>query len=63
MKKEELAKKLIDDLKPYINMDGGNRLTGACQNCMYQDNTINDSILSYFKESIPDIEGIININI
>ena len=76
MNKEELAKKLINDLKPYINMDGGDiefvkyeddylyiNLTGACEHCMYQDNTINDNILEYFKKEIPSIEGIINVNI
>ena len=76
MTNKELAKKLVDELKPYINMDGGNiefvdyednylyiKLTGACQDCMFQENTINDNILEYFKKSIPNIDGVINISI
>ena len=67
---------IIDELRPYINMDGGDiefvkyednflyiKLTGACQDCMFQDNTINEGILDYFKSKIPDIEGVININL
>lgn len=73
---EEKIKDLIEDLRPYLNMDGGDlefvkyednyiyvRLTGACQACMFQDNTLNDGILSYFKEHIPDLEGVINVNL
>ena len=67
---------IIEELRPYINMDGGDiefvkyednflyiKLSGACEHCMFQDNTINDGILEYFKERVPDIEGVININI
>ena len=76
MNKSELAKKLVEELKPFINMDGGDiefvkyednylyiNLTGACQHCMYQDSTINDGVLDYFKKEIPDIEGVINVNL
>lgn len=76
MTNKELAKKLVEELKPYINMDGGDiefvdyednylyiRLSGACQDCMFQENTINDSVFEFFKKSIPDIEGVINVNI
>ena len=57
MDKNELIdkiKKMVDELRPYLNMDGGDiefikyednylyvRLTGACQRCMFQDNTLN----------------------
>ncbi len=69
-------KELIEELRPYLNMDGGDlefvkyedhylyvRLTGACQACMFQDNTLNDNIFNYFKEIIPDLEGVINVNL
>lgn len=69
-------KEIIEELRPYINMDGGDiefvkyednflyiKLTGACQHCMFQENTVNEGILEYFKEKIPDIEGVINITI
>lgn len=75
--KEELIDKIktmIEELRPLLNMDGGDiefvkyednylyvRLTGACQTCMFQDNTINDNVLAYFKASMPELEGVINV--
>lgn len=69
-------KDLIEEIRPYLNMDGGDlefvkyednylyvRMTGACQACMFQDNTINDNMLGFFQAEIPELEGIININI
>lgn len=77
MKEEELIKKindLIEEIRPFLNMDGGDiefvkyednylyvRMMGACQNCMFQDNTLNEGVLSYFKTHIPTLEGVINI--
>lgn len=71
---EEKINELIEKMRPYINMDGGDiefikyedgyvyiKLTGACKDCMFQDNTINDGILNFFKEEIPEIKGIINV--
>ena len=65
---------LIEHMRPYLNMDGGDiefikyedhyvyvKLTGACSNCLYQSDTLNSSLLEYFKSEIPEIEGIINI--
>lgn len=73
---EEKIKELIEKMRPYINMDGGDieyikyedgyvyiSLSGACKDCMFQDNTVNDGILNFFKEEIPEIKGIINVNI
>jgi Fe-S cluster biogenesis protein NfuA len=67
---------IIEKLRPYLNMDGGDiefikyedgyvyiKLTGACTNCLYQDNTINDGLLSFFKAEIPEIKGVINVSI
>ena len=75
-KQIEEIKLIIEELRPFINMDGGDiefvkyednflyiKLTGACQHCMFQDNTINEGILEYFKNKVPDIEGVINVNI
>ena len=69
-------KKIVDELRPYINMDGGDiefvkyednylfiKLSGACEHCMFKDNTINEGVFEYFKERIPEIEGVINVNI
>ena len=38
------------------------KLYGACAHCLYQDNTINENLLSFFKDEIPEIKGIINVN-
>lgn len=71
---EDKIKKLIENIRPYLNMDGGDieyikyednyvyiKLTGACTNCLLQDNTINDGLLTMFQDEIPEIKGIINI--
>ena len=71
---EEKIKEIINQIRPYLNMDGGDiefvkfeegyvyiKLSGACSNCLMQDNTINDGLLTMFQEEIPEIKGIINI--
>ena len=73
---EEKITEIIEKMRPYINMDGGDieyikyednflyiKLTGACAGCLYQDNTINDNLLEFFQEEIPEIKGIINAGI
>lgn len=75
--KEELINKIknaIEDLRPLLNMDGGDiefvkyednylyvRLTGACSTCMFQDNTLNEAVFNYFKNELPNLEGVINV--
>jgi Fe-S cluster biogenesis protein NfuA len=71
---EDKIKELIENIRPYLNMDGGDieyikyednyvyiKLYGACTNCLLQDNTINDGLLTMFQDEIPEIKGIINI--
>ena len=71
---EEKIIEIINDLKPYLNMDGGDieflkyednivyiKLLGACTDCLMQDNTINDGLLTMFQEEVPEIKGIINV--
>lgn len=71
---EEKIKEMIEQIRPYLNMDGGDieyikyennivyiKLLGACTNCLMQDNTINDGLLSMFQEEIPEIKEIINV--
>lgn len=73
---DEKIKEVIENIRPYLNMDGGDiefvkyednyvyvRLTGACTDCLMQENTINDGLLTMFQEEIPEIKGIINIPI
>lgn len=69
-------KELLNDLRPFLNSEGGDiefikyeekfvyiKLTGACANCGFQDETINFGIEAYLKEQIPEIEGVINVDI
>ena len=73
---EEKIRQLIDDLRIYLNMDGGDiefikyednilyvRLTGACADCMMQDETLNTNLLNAIKEEIPEIKEIINVDL
>lgn len=74
MNVEEKIKEMIDQIRPYLNMDGGDieylkyednivyiKLLGACTDCLMQDNTINDGLLTMFQEEVPEIKGIINV--
>jgi len=76
MDKVEKIKELLEDLRPFLNQDGGDiefikyednyvfiKLSGACAHCGYQDETIAYGIEAYLKESIPEIEGVINVEL
>ena len=79
MSKEETMKKikdLLNNLRPYLQMDGGDiefidykdnfvyiKLSGACAHCGYQDMTIKDGIEEMLKSEIPEIEGVINVEL
>ena len=71
-----MKKKKNEDIKPYLNYDGGDiefikyednyvyvKLFGACSHCGYQDYTLNDNILSIIKEKVPEVKNIINVEI
>jgi len=73
---EEKIIELTEKLRPYLNMDGGDiefikyedgyvyiKLIGACSDCIYQDNTLNEGILTFYQSEIPEIEGVINVSI
>ncbi len=73
---EAKIKELLDDLRPFLNGDGGDiefikyeekyvyiKLTGACANCGFQDETISFGIEAYLKDQVPEIEGVINVDI
>lgn len=73
---EAKIEELLDDIRPFLNMEGGDvslikcennyvyiRLTGACANCGYQDITIKENIEAYLKENIPEIKEVINIEL
>lgn len=67
---------ILDTLKPYLNMDGGDvefvdykdkivyvRLTGACQACLFSDETIKNGLYETLKAEIPEIENVINVTL
>lgn len=69
-------KDLLNNLRPYLQMDGGDiefidykdnfvyiKLSGACAHCGYQDVTIKDGIEEMLKSEIPEIEGVINVEL
>ncbi len=72
----ELINEVINDLKPFLNSDGGDiefikyeddyvyvKLFGACSHCGYQDYTLNDNVYELIKEKIPTCKGVINVEI
>ena len=73
---EEKIKEILDNLKPYLNMDGGDvefikyedgvvyiKLSGACLNCEFQDYTIYDGIEEVLKNEIPEVKKVINVDL
>jgi len=69
-------KELLDDIRPFLNQDGGDvefiryednfvfvRLTGACAHCGFQDETLSFGLETYLKDQIPEIEGVINVEL
>ncbi len=73
---EEKVKELIESIRPFLIQDGGDieflriednyvyiKLTGACKNCLYQDGTISYGIEALIKDKIPEIEGVINVDL
>ena len=73
---EEQVKELIESIRPFLIQDGGDieflriednyvyiKLTGACKNCMFQDGTISYGIEALLKDKIPEIEGVINVDL
>ncbi len=76
IKLTEKIKELIEDMRPYLNMDGGDiefikyedkfvyvKLSGHCATCLDQDSTLKSYILEMLKEEVPEIEGIVNIEL
>lgn len=69
-------KEILENLRLYLNMDGGDvefikyekkivyvKLTGACQACLFSDETINNGLYETIKAEVPEVEGVINIEI
>lgn len=75
--KEEIENKIkdiINNIQPYLNMDGGNiefvkyednylyvKLNSHCNECLLRDEELDNGLLNLFQEEIPEIKGIINV--
>lgn len=73
---EEKIKEILNDLRPYLNSDGGDiefikyenkyvyiKLLGGCSQCPHRNETIKYGIFEAIKEQIPEVEGIINVEL
>ena len=73
---EKQIKEAIEGLRPYLNMDGGDiefikyedkivyvRLSGACQACLFTDDTLKNGVYETLKRDIPEIEGVVNVTL
>lgn len=73
---ETKINKVLDEIRPYLNMDGGDvefikyedkivyvKLTGACAACLFSDETIKNGLYETLKSEIPEIEGVINTDL
>ena len=76
MDKEQEIIETINQLRPYLNSDGGDieylkyedgyvyiKLYGACASCGFRDFTIQDNIFEALKEVNPEIKGVINVEL
>ena len=68
---EEKVKELLDDIRPGIQMDGGDvefveikddtvfvRLVGACGGCPMAQLTLKEGIERYIRNQLPDIKSV-----
>lgn len=73
---ENKIKEILEEIRPYLNMEGGDiefikyedkyvyvKLKGHCAECMDQDFTLKNYILSLLQSEIEEIEGIINVTL
>ncbi len=71
-------KKTIDDLRPYLMIEGGDaefikydeethtvyvKLIGNCATCLAQDDTLELGLLGAIKESVEEVENIVNVSL
>lgn len=70
----ERIKEILNTLRPYLNMDGGDvefvkyennivyvKLTGACAACMFSDETIKNGLFETIRADIPEVKDVINV--
>lgn len=67
---------VINQLRPFLNSEGGDiefikyddgfvyvKLHGACMMCEYKDFTIQDNIFEAIKAEVPNVKGVINVEL
>ena len=67
---------VINQLRPFLNSEGGYiefikyddgfvyvKLYGACMMCEYKDFTIQDNIFEAIKAEVPNVKGVINVEL
>ncbi len=73
---KEKIEKVLASIRPYLNDDGGDiefikyedgyvyvKLLGGCSTCQYRNETIKNGILEAIKKEVPEVEGIINVEL
>ena len=73
---EEKIKDALESVRPFIIMDGGDvefvkyednivyiKFTGACVNCLYSDDTLENGIFETLKEAVPEIERVVKVDL
>ena len=72
---EETIKKVLEEIRPYLNSDGGDvefikyeedyvyiKLLGACHQCEFRNTTIKNGIYDTLKKEIPNLKGIVVVD-
>ena len=75
-KVEEKIKEALDSVRPFIIMDGGDiefvkyednivyiKFLGACMNCLYSDDTLENGIFETIKEAVPEIDRVVKVDL
>ncbi len=73
---EEKIKDALEAVRPFIVMDGGDvefvkyednivyiKFLGACMNCLYSDDTLENGIFETIKEAVPEIERVVKVDL
>ena len=74
MSYEQKIIEIIEKIKPFLIMDGGNieyvkyednivyvKLTGACSNCDMIDYTLKEGVEALIKQEVPEVKEVKNI--
>ncbi len=73
---KEKIEKVLAMIRPYLNDDGGDiefikyedgyvyvKLLGGCSACPHRNETIKNGVFEAIKKEIPEVEGIVNVEL